>query len=53
MSDCKESFVQCQNGEFNEGDTTGVDEGVGESELSGVNACTWYRAEVLCILTWK
>lgn len=34
VSDCKESLIQRQNGEFNEGNTTGIDKVVGESKLS-------------------
>lgn len=35
VSDCKESLVQRQNREFNQGDAGGVDKGVGESDLPG------------------
>lgn len=50
MSDCKESLVQRQNRVFNERDAASVDEVVGKSELLGVNAWYFHRAEVVTYL---
>jgi hypothetical protein len=39
VSNCEQTLVKCQDGEFHERHATGVDEVIGVSDLISVNMC--------------